>query len=43
MWIDQINQAELSLEKYEDVLELSVEQYVMQLSSISLCQIMYDL
>ena len=41
--IKLINQAELSLEKYEDALEWSVKQYVMQLSPTSLGQIMCDL
>ena len=41
--IKWINQAELLLEKYDDVLELSVQQYVMQLSPTSVGQIMSDL
>ena len=41
--IKLVNQAKLSLEKCEDVLELSVKQYVMQLSPTSLGQIMCDL
>ena len=35
-----INQEEMPLERYEDFLELSVKQYVIQSSPISLGQIM---
>ena len=36
-----INQEEMPLEKYEDFLELSVKQFVMQSSPVSLGQIMF--
>ena len=39
--IKWINQGEMSLEKYEDLLELSVKQFVMQSSPSSLGQIMW--
>ena len=39
--IKWINEGEMSLEKYEDLLELSVEQFVMQSGPSSLGQIMW--
>ena len=39
-WINQ-DQGEMSLEKYEDFLELSVKQFVMQSSPSSLGQVMW--
>ena len=39
--IKWINQGRMSLEKYEDLLELSVKQFVMQSSPSSLGQIMW--
>ena len=39
--IKWINQGEMSLEKYEDLLELSVKQFVMQSSPSCLGQIMW--
>ena len=39
--IKWINQGEMSLEKYEDLLELSVKQFVMQSSLSFLGQIMW--
>ena len=39
--IKWINQGEMSLEKYEDLLELSVKQFVMHSSPSSLGQIMW--
>ena len=42
-WLNELIKQELLLEKYEDVLELSIKQYVMQLSPTSLGQIMCDL
>ena len=41
--LNELIKQELLLEKYEGVLELSIKQYVMQLSPISLGQIMCDL
>ena len=41
--LNELIKQELLLEKYEDVLELSIKQYVMQLSPTSLGQIMCDL
>ena len=40
--IKWINQADMSLEKYEDFLESSIKQFVMQLNPASLGQIMCD-
>ena len=39
--IKWINEGEMSLEKYEDILELSVKQFVMKSSLASLGQIMW--
>ena len=41
--IKWINQGKMSLEKYEDLLELSVKQFVMQSSPSSLGQIMWGM
>ena len=40
--IKWINQADMSLEEYEDFLESSIKQFVMQLNPASLGQIMCD-